>query len=135
MGTVVVSDWWEGLDYFFHPGQEILIAGNSEDVIEALNRDPDELRIIAISAQQRVLAEHTAAHRAAEFIDLIEASERLPDTIWFPIDGFHLAQDQVERSQSILGNVIHRASLSEDIECHGRVQIVENAADLVIERN
>lgn len=73
-GTVVVSDWWEGLDHFFHPGKEILIVRSSEDVITAMNRDLDELRIVAIASQQRVLAEHTAAHRAAEFIDLIEAS-------------------------------------------------------------
>ena len=25
-GTPIVSDWWEGLDHFFEPGKEILVA-------------------------------------------------------------------------------------------------------------
>lgn len=73
-GTPIVSDWWEGLDNFFEPGREILIARTSNDVIQALNHDPDELRSLSLASQQRALDEHTGSHRASELIEWIEAS-------------------------------------------------------------
>ena len=73
-GTPIVSDWWEGMDYFFQPGKEILIAKSSVDAEEALNLDPGELQGISRASQERTLAEHTASHRAAELISLIEGS-------------------------------------------------------------
>jgi spore maturation protein CgeB len=73
-GTPVVSDWWEGLDYFFEPGKEILVAGSSEDALEALSLDPNELQSVSRASQERTLAEHTASHRAGELINVIEVS-------------------------------------------------------------
>jgi len=73
-GTPIVSDWWEGLDHFFQPGTEILIAKSSVDTEQALNLDADELQAIARASQERTLAEHTASHRVSELIALIEAS-------------------------------------------------------------
>jgi spore maturation protein CgeB len=61
-GVPVVSDWWPGLETFFRPGSEILV----EDTPEQLDLDPDELRQIGLRARDRVLAEHTAAHRVDE---------------------------------------------------------------------
>ena len=72
-GTPVVSDWWEGLDHFFEPGKEILIANTAEDVIAAINKDADELSRLSRASQERAIAEHTAAHRAEEFVALVEA--------------------------------------------------------------
>jgi spore maturation protein CgeB len=62
--TPIVSDIWEGLDQIFAPDREILLARTSADVVAALERD--DLAAIGMSGQCRVLAEHTAAHRAAE---------------------------------------------------------------------
>ena len=73
-GTPIVSDWWEGLNHFFEPGKEILIAKSSVDTEEALNLDTGELQAIARASQERTLCEHTASHRAAELISLIEGS-------------------------------------------------------------
>jgi spore maturation protein CgeB len=73
-GTPIVSDWWEGLDHFFRPGKEILIAKSSVDTEQALNLDAGELQAIAQASQERTLAEHTASHRAAELISLVEGS-------------------------------------------------------------
>ena len=66
-GTPIISDWWEGLDALFVPGEEILIARTARDTLEYL-RDlgPEERRAIGERARERVLSEHTAAHRAAE---------------------------------------------------------------------
>lgn len=64
--TPIISDRWEGLDAFFEPGREILIADGPEDVLRLLRHTPDhELTAIGEAARARVLAWHTAAHRAA----------------------------------------------------------------------
>jgi spore maturation protein CgeB len=72
-GVPIVSDWWEGLDAFFAPGREILVAHDSADVIAALERSDGELRRIAGDARERTLAEHTADRRAAELEAAVEA--------------------------------------------------------------
>ncbi|HEV7509147.1 MAG TPA: glycosyltransferase [Thermoanaerobaculia bacterium] len=65
-GTPIVSDEWPGLATFFKPGREILLAATPEDVETILCKVPEaERRRIGRRARQRVLAEHTAAHRAA----------------------------------------------------------------------
>lgn len=69
--TPVISDWWDGLDEFFTPDEEILIAHDANDVIDALQLSDGELRQIATAARERALSEHTAAHRAAEFEQLL----------------------------------------------------------------
>lgn len=62
--TPIVSDVWEGLDQIFAPDREILLARTTADAIAALARD--DIADIGLGGQRRVLAEHTAAHRAAE---------------------------------------------------------------------
>jgi len=67
-GATIVSDWWSGLDTFFTPGEEILLANSSDDIIRYLTEmDADEIRRIGRQAQQRVIAEHSAECRAVEF--------------------------------------------------------------------
>ena len=67
-GATIVSDWWPGLDTFFAPGEEILLAKSSDDIIRYLTEmDADEIRRIGRQAQQRVIAEHSAECRAVEF--------------------------------------------------------------------
>jgi len=60
----IVSDRWPGLDTLFAPDREILMADTTDQVLAALDR-PD-LVAIGQAARARVLAEHTAVHRAAE---------------------------------------------------------------------
>ena len=62
--TPIVSDVWEGLDQLFAPDEEIILAHTSDDIVAALERT--DAAAIGRAAQTRVLAEHTAAHRAAE---------------------------------------------------------------------
>jgi spore maturation protein CgeB len=70
-GTPILSDWWEGLDAFFTPSDEILVARSADDAIGALSLGDAELERIAAGARERVLAEHTADRRAAEFENLV----------------------------------------------------------------
>jgi spore maturation protein CgeB len=71
-GVPVITDRWPGLERFFAPDVEILVADESADVVRALTRiDADERRAIGEAARRRVLAEHTAAHRAEELERLV----------------------------------------------------------------
>jgi spore maturation protein CgeB len=66
-GTPIISDYWSGLEDFFTLGEEILVARCAEDVVRYLDEIPDSHRIeIGARAKARVLAQHTAAVRAAE---------------------------------------------------------------------
>jgi spore maturation protein CgeB len=66
-GTPIISDYWDGLDDFFTFDEEILVARSTEHVLRYLRDLPEAERIaIGARARTRVLAEHTAAHRAAE---------------------------------------------------------------------
>jgi spore maturation protein CgeB len=71
-GTPVISDWFDGLDDFFTPGEEILIARHTADVVDALELDDAQVRRIARAAQERVLDEHTSAHRWRELEALLD---------------------------------------------------------------
>jgi spore maturation protein CgeB len=71
-GTPVLSDWWEGLDEFFVPGGEILVARNTEEAIQAIQAAPEELQRIGQRARERALDEHTADCRVADLERAIE---------------------------------------------------------------
>jgi len=73
-GVPIVSDSWDGLDRFFVPGEELLIARSRDDVLAALDRPDAELRRIGEAGRARVLAEHSSAVRAAEMVRLIEGA-------------------------------------------------------------
>jgi spore maturation protein CgeB len=70
--TPVLSDAWDGLEEFFEPGREILMASSASDVEEFLALSPEELRSLGCAARERVLAEHTADHRSQQLLSLLE---------------------------------------------------------------
>jgi spore maturation protein CgeB len=64
-GVPIISDQWPGLDTFFVPGKEILIANAPEEVIEFLRKFSESKRQkLALTARKRVLQNHTAEQRA-----------------------------------------------------------------------
>jgi spore maturation protein CgeB len=71
-GTPILSDHWDGLDSFFRPGSEILVARSSDDAVAALDLTDVEIRRIAMAARERVLSEHTSLHRARRLIAALE---------------------------------------------------------------
>ncbi|MGK9170132.1 glycosyltransferase [Inquilinus limosus] len=73
-GAPVLSDAWPGLEEFFTPGREILLARGTDDALAALALSEPELRRIGAAARQRVLDEHTSARRAAELEALLAAA-------------------------------------------------------------
>jgi spore maturation protein CgeB len=73
-GTPIVSDYWSGLEDFFEPGHEIIVASSADEVDQALSLGKDELQQIGGAARRRVLAEHTADHRGLELLSLLEVA-------------------------------------------------------------
>jgi spore maturation protein CgeB len=72
--TPVISDSWEGLEEFFEPGREILVASSAEDVVNGIELGEEELRRIGKAAREKVFSAHTADHRSREFLQLVEAA-------------------------------------------------------------
>lgn len=66
-GVPIISDYWDGLDTFFTFETEILVAHSPADTLRYCRELPEAERLaIGERARQRVLAHHTAAHRARE---------------------------------------------------------------------
>src|SRR5690606_27405721 len=57
-GATLLSDSWAGLDEFYEPGSQVLVAGGSQDAVDALDADDAELRRIGRAARERTLDEH-----------------------------------------------------------------------------
>jgi spore maturation protein CgeB len=70
--VAVLTDRWPGLESFFTPGEEILVAETSDDALRYLTRfDADELAEVGRRARARVLADHTAERRAEQLEQLV----------------------------------------------------------------
>lgn len=84
-GATMASDIWPGLEIFFTPGQEILLASGTDDMVRYLkNYDHAELRRIGRAARDRVLAAHTSDVRAQEFeqaVEIVNSSAKHHDAI------------------------------------------------------
>ncbi len=68
----IITDYWEGIETFFEPDQEILVARSGEEVTAILRQlSPKRAKVIGRAAHQKVLAAHTYAHRAAKLEELL----------------------------------------------------------------
>jgi spore maturation protein CgeB len=71
-GACLITDAWEGIELFLEPGVEVLVARDGDEVARLLaDLDADRARRIGGAARQRVLAEHTYAHRAVQLDALL----------------------------------------------------------------
>jgi spore maturation protein CgeB len=77
-GVPVLSDWFDGLDGFFEPGEEILVARSADEAVEAAAAPRALLAAIGRRARERALAEHTAEVRARQLVAFCEAAARAP---------------------------------------------------------
>jgi spore maturation protein CgeB len=75
-----ISDRWDGIETFFTPRREILLAGAARDVLDVLDSTGTGHRdAIGHAARARVLAAHTAEHRAAELESHILDLDLVPE--------------------------------------------------------
>ncbi len=72
-GAAILTDYWEGLERFFEPGEEVLVAHTTNDALAAIDLPPGQLTRIGDAALTRVLTEHTADHRAVELESMLTA--------------------------------------------------------------
>ncbi|HMC28212.1 MAG TPA: glycosyltransferase, partial [Verrucomicrobiae bacterium] len=86
-GTPILSDWWEGLEDFFEPGTEIVVARTTDDAMNAVQMAKSDLAKLAKAARERTLAQHTCECRAIDFERAIEgAAKATSSPRWLPSD-------------------------------------------------
>jgi len=71
-GTALLSDAWPGLERFFEPGSEILVATSADDVTAALALGADDLAAVARRARERTLDQHTADRRVDDLLAALD---------------------------------------------------------------
>jgi spore maturation protein CgeB len=72
-GACLISDWWQGIEQFFEPEREILVAKSGEEVAEFVRSVSEErAREVGAAALKRALADHTYAQRAEQFERALE---------------------------------------------------------------
>ena len=71
-GVPLISDHWEGLEAFFEPGRDILVAKETDDVTTAMMLPRDHLATLARRARERTLEEHTAERRVRELRNILD---------------------------------------------------------------
>jgi spore maturation protein CgeB len=76
-GAALLSDAWAGLEDFYQPGAEILLAEDTADALSALDISDEQLERVRRAARERTLDEHTCHHRARRLTNLLESRERL----------------------------------------------------------
>jgi spore maturation protein CgeB len=66
-GTAMISDHWAGVENFFEPGKEILLAASASDILDLIGSTSDDQSAqIGKAAMDRFFKEHTPDHRAAQ---------------------------------------------------------------------
>jgi spore maturation protein CgeB len=69
----LITDAWQGIEEFFEPGEEILVAHSGDEVAaHVVDLTPQRARKIGEAAYRRVLAQHTYEQRAAQLDDILE---------------------------------------------------------------
>jgi spore maturation protein CgeB len=71
-GVPVISDRWQGIDEFFAPGREIVLADSSDEVVALLAGADSRGAAMGLAARARVLDGHRAADRARELESYFE---------------------------------------------------------------
>jgi spore maturation protein CgeB len=69
----IITDNWAGIEEFYKPGTEIIIAESSEEVEAAIGLSDEELTRIAKAAYERTMNDHTSDQRAEQLVRLIES--------------------------------------------------------------
>ena len=73
-GAAIVSNPYDGLERWFEPGSELRIVQDANEAVETyreLLADPAEAEAMGRRARERVLDEHTYAHRARQLLSLV----------------------------------------------------------------
>ena len=71
----LITDRWAGIEEFFVPGKEILVAADAEEIVACLRSiSGAAAKEIGANMRQRALRDHTYALRACEFDKIVAGS-------------------------------------------------------------
>ena len=74
-GACLITDSWEGVEEFFEPGREILLASNAEDIVRHLREiSSEQAASIGKAMRARALRNHTYSIRAQHVDDILQAA-------------------------------------------------------------
>jgi spore maturation protein CgeB len=83
-GAAIVSNPYEGVERWFEPGQELLVArdeGEATTLYSELLADPTAAEELGRRARERALDEHTYAHRARRVLDLLGLTSQAAEPV------------------------------------------------------
>ena len=72
--AAIVSNPYEGIERWFEPGEELLVVHDAGEALAAYRElldDPAQAEAMGARARERVLDEHTYAHRARQLLSLV----------------------------------------------------------------
>jgi spore maturation protein CgeB len=73
-GACLITDAWEGLGMFLEDGEEVLVARDGREVAEIVEvLTPERAAAVGRRARERVLREHTYAHRGEQVDAILKA--------------------------------------------------------------
>lgn len=75
-GIPIITDHWKGLEKFFKPGYEILVAESTLDVQRYLGYSKEEITLLSRRARDEVLQNHTSRARARQLTGYIREFDK-----------------------------------------------------------
>jgi spore maturation protein CgeB len=76
-GSTILSDSWSGLEEFLTPNEEILLPHDQYEVANIMQTMLEEDRVkMGRRARERILAQHSSQHRAAQFENIVDSCRR-----------------------------------------------------------
>jgi spore maturation protein CgeB len=96
-GACLITDRWTGVEQFFEPGMEILVADSADDIVRFLREvDADGARAMGHAMRERALRDHTYQSRALEVDRLL--FEARPDRHPSAVDAQNLITTDLPRT-------------------------------------
>jgi spore maturation protein CgeB len=83
-GAAIVSNPYEGVERWFEPGHELLVAHDEDEATSLygeLLADPATTEELGRRARERALDEHTYAHRARRVLDLLGLTSQAAEPV------------------------------------------------------
>jgi spore maturation protein CgeB len=80
-GAAIVSNPYAGIERWFEPGRELLVAHDADEAVRAyrdLLDDPGAAQAMGMRARERALAEHTYTQRARQLLGLLGIGAAAP---------------------------------------------------------
>lgn len=80
-GACLITDYWKGIETFFEPGKEILVARDANEIVRYLRDVPaPQQREIGAGMRERALRDHAYASRARQVDEILSEARQVRTT-------------------------------------------------------